>query len=409
MGSHLIILRRITANLVVLLMICVGSGAYAQTVELVESIPMETTLDNPDVRNTAEVWLEVIRGAKRTLDIEQFYVANVPGSSLDTVIAEIRAAARRGVHVRLLVEKSFYRKYPETVDAIGKLDHCSARVIDFHAVAGGVQHAKFFVVDGRDVFVGSQNFDWRALDHIHELGVLVRDSSSARDFLAVFDADWAVAGGEDAHTHRGLRAGAGSVSIANDDDATMRPVFSPLSTLGDSLSWDMAAILDLIDGADSTVQIQVLSYSPVDGKEYDGELEHALRCAAVRGVRVRLIVSDWSIGHKRIGYLKSLSLFPNIDVRISSIPDASTGFVAFARVEHCKYLVVDGTRAWVGTSNWSRDYFHASRNAGFVFDGGRIPTLLDRIFRRAWNSPYVSRLDVTASYTARRNDDGSGK
>jgi hypothetical protein len=29
-------------------------------IELVESIPVETTLDNPDIRNTQEVWLEMI-------------------------------------------------------------------------------------------------------------------------------------------------------------------------------------------------------------------------------------------------------------------------------------------------------------------------------------------------------------
>ena len=35
---------------------------------------------------------------------------------------------------------------------------------------GGVLHAKYFIVDDRDAFFGSQNFDWRALEHNYELG-----------------------------------------------------------------------------------------------------------------------------------------------------------------------------------------------------------------------------------------------
>ncbi len=39
-------------------------------VELVESTPVGTILDNADIRDAHEVWLEMIRGAQKSLDIE---------------------------------------------------------------------------------------------------------------------------------------------------------------------------------------------------------------------------------------------------------------------------------------------------------------------------------------------------
>jgi len=50
-------------------------------------------------------------------------------------------------------------------------------------------HAKFFIADGAEVFVGSQNFDWRAISHIHELGAKVSDAKIAKAFGRVFDYD----------------------------------------------------------------------------------------------------------------------------------------------------------------------------------------------------------------------------
>src|SRR5262249_21432378 len=71
-------------------------------VDLVESTPLETPLDHPDIPDAQEVWPAMIRGATRTLDIAQFYVSDAPESRLSPVLREIEAAAERGVAVRLL-------------------------------------------------------------------------------------------------------------------------------------------------------------------------------------------------------------------------------------------------------------------------------------------------------------------
>ncbi|EPN59767.1 phospholipase D, partial [Pseudomonas syringae pv. actinidiae ICMP 19096] len=54
----------------------------------------------------------------------------------------------------------------------------------------GIIHAKFFVVDGKQAFIGSQNFDWRSLEHIHETGLRIDEPTVVRQTQAVFDQDW---------------------------------------------------------------------------------------------------------------------------------------------------------------------------------------------------------------------------
>src|SRR5262245_688460 len=84
----------------------------ASEIELVESPPLETTLDHADLRNADAVWIEMIAGAKSTLDFAEFYCSNQPGSRLEAVVQALEAAAARGVKIRFLAEEKFYKTYP---------------------------------------------------------------------------------------------------------------------------------------------------------------------------------------------------------------------------------------------------------------------------------------------------------
>ena len=143
------------------------------SVTLVETAPVETTLDHPSIPEASDVWPEMIGRARTSLDIAEFYVSDMPGSRLGPVLEAIEHAADRGVHVRLLVEESFYGKYPESVQRLGRHAGIETRRFDLHATMGGILHAKYFVVDRTDAYVGSQNLDYRSLEHIQEMGVRI--------------------------------------------------------------------------------------------------------------------------------------------------------------------------------------------------------------------------------------------
>jgi phosphatidylserine/phosphatidylglycerophosphate/cardiolipin synthase-like enzyme len=163
--------------------------------------------------------------------------------------------------------------------------------------------------------------------------------------------------------------------------------------------WDLPHIVESIDGAESTVRVQLLTYGTV-GREgtYFDTLDAALRRAAARGVDVRLLVADWSQRPGTIEGLKSLEVLPHVRVRLVTIPPWSGGFVPYARVIHAKYLAVDGRRLWLGTSNWERDYFYASRNVGLIVESASMAARLDGFFEKTWSSPYAAEVDPCAEY-----------
>jgi phosphatidylserine/phosphatidylglycerophosphate/cardiolipin synthase-like enzyme len=387
----------------VLLALFLGAPSALAAVEpvplqLVESFPVETTLDTPDIPEAWQVWIEMFDSAKSTIDLSHFYSSSEPGSRLEPVIASLERAAKRGVRLRLLFDKGFYeRTYKEPIDSFRKWPGTTVRLIDFAALGGGVQHAKYFLVDGREGYLGSQNFDWRALDQIQELGVRMRTAPLVRPLSDVFETDWAIAGGAPRET----RKASGDWSVFADAGGRTRARFvaSPAGWLPDEKLWDLPELVRLLDGAKKTVRVQVLTYGAVDrNHEYFPELETALRRAAARGVAVELLVADWSRREPLLSGIRSLEALPGIEVRTMSIPEASRGFVPFSRTVHAKYLVVDGERGWVGTSNWEGDYFRKSRNVGVLLEGGEIPARLDRFFERNWSSPYAQQLDLCRAY-----------
>ncbi|WP_145065869.1 phospholipase D-like domain-containing protein [Engelhardtia mirabilis] len=378
---------------------------------MVESAPVGTSLDAPDLRNAGEVWVEMIDAARSTLDLAFFYVSDNEPSRLTAVIEAIERATSRGVRVRLLLSAGFRANVPETVERLSTHAGIELRWLDLKPLGLGVLHAKYFIVDGASVFVGSQNFDWRSLEHIQELGLRVRDPDLGAAFEQVFEFDWTLAASGTLPSPAASQAD-GSAPVGgprhsvNLRGSLVEPVFSPLELLPEGLQWDLPRLIELIDGATATVRVQLLSYRLVgyDGEYFD-DLDRALRRAAARGVDVRLIVADWEKRPGAIEDLKSLQPVRNVEVRMLTIPPAEQGHIPYARVVHAKYLVVDGQRAWVGTSNWSRDYFHSSRNAGLVLSGGDLPPRLDQFHAEAWNSEYAFAIDPCEDYEPARIGD----
>ncbi|HEY6952779.1 MAG TPA: phospholipase D-like domain-containing protein, partial [Bacteroidota bacterium] len=383
---------------------CTAQRAGYSDFELVESTPAETSLDNPDIRNARDVWIEMINGARHTLDFEEFYVSNQSGEQLEAVLKAVFLAAQRGVAIRFIVDARMYKTYPESVDSLGRQRNISVRVIDYGKLAGGIQHAKYFTVDGEEAFIGSQNFDWRALDQIHELGVRIRNNNAVAVYQDLFDLDWKLAEKNDPSEIAGyLRRRSYPMPIrvieGGGDTLVYEPTSSPFSLINDTTLWDESNIVRLIDGAKKEILLQFLTYTPLThGKGMYTVLNDALLRAAQRSVRVRLIVSDWEKTPGQIEQLKRLAAVPNIEVKFSSIPDLAGRYIPFARVEHCKYIVVDSASCWVGTSNAEKSYFYNTRNVGVVVWNTRIAGLLHRVFMKGWEGPYTELIRQEGVY-----------
>ena len=379
-----------------------GSLAFAQVPrpQLVQSVPTETGLEDPRLPLAREVWPEMIRGAKHTLDLAHFYVTNGPDpktSPLEPTLAALEAAGARGVKIRILLATRMLDQDPASVARLRKIPGAQFRAFDFGAENRGVLHAKYFLVDGREGFLGSQNLDWRALQHIHETGLRFSTPSLVKPLAAIFETDWAFAA-----THiRPERFATATVTAR----PTYELVASPAFLNPPEVRAALPVLEELLGSAKTRIRVQLLTYSPVSGRvNYWPILHNALRTAAVRSVRVELLVSDWNLASPAVDHLKSLALLPNLEIRIASIPDLATGPIPFARVVHSKYMTVDGEVLWLGTSNWSQDYFTASRNVEIIAREKGLAAQADGIFERLWNSRFCTRLDPGKAYTPRKRE-----
>src|SRR5687768_18107331 len=125
---------RVTALLVLLAGPTASEAAAEEILELVESAPVETVLDHPDLRDAWQVWPEMIDRAQKTLDFAEFYASDDPDnrqSRLETVMQAVERAAARGVRIRFLAEKQFQKTYPETLARLGKMPGAEVRIYDF--------------------------------------------------------------------------------------------------------------------------------------------------------------------------------------------------------------------------------------------------------------------------------------
>jgi putative cardiolipin synthase len=165
-----------------------------------------------------------------------------------------------------------------------------------------------------------------------------------------------------------------------------------------------AARLALVRQAQRALDVQ---YYAIHDDETGRLLLRALRDAALRGVRVRLLVDDlYTAGTDPL--LLGLAAHANVEVRLfNPFPLGRNSLGArliaslldFGRVNHRmhnKLLVADGAMAVAGGRNIGNEYFLAHEEANFidldVFAAGPVVAQLGQLFDLYWNSEHVYPL-----------------
>ncbi len=164
--------------------------------------------------------------------------------------------------------------------------------------------------------------------------------------------------------------------------------------------------LTLIRKAERSIDIQ---YYLIADDDTGRHLLRSLRDAALRGVRVRLLVDDLYTADTD-PLLAGLAAHPNVTLRLfNPFPGGRGHFITrflasaqdFARVNrrmHNKLLVVDSAMAVAGGRNVADEYFMRHAQSNFVdldafVVGALVPKLQD-LFDDYWNSPVVYPLQA---------------
>ena len=370
--------------------------------ELVLTTPVETSLTNSDLRDPVTVWSQLFDNARHEIVIGQFYAAGKAGTPFDQVIERLEAAGKRGVKIRFLLDiKGIGLSEPATLARLRAIPNLELRILDYSKLTGnGIIHAKYLAVDKKAAFIGSQNFDWRAFTHIHETGLLVTDPTVVAQVQAIFEQDWQAQGLLAANQAVPKLAPQGAAALAS---PAAQLLASPAAYNPQGVADSEAVLPALLAEARSEVRVQMLDYVPLSygpdrTRPYYAVIDNAVRAAAQRGVTIKLMVSNWNTEKPAIAYLKSLAMVPNVQIKIVTLPVASSGPIPFARVIHSKTMSIDGKLAWVGTSNWAGGYMDKSRNLEVVLRNEKMAQRLAALHEQAWNSPYAQPLDINKDY-----------
>ncbi|MCM2250896.1 MAG: phospholipase D family protein [Ramlibacter sp.] len=174
--------------------------------------------------------------------------------------------------------------------------------------------------------------------------------------------------------------------------------------------------LELARRAQRTLDVQ---YYQIDNDETGRFVLRTLRDAALRGVRVRLLMDDlYTSGADDL--LMALAATPNLELRLfnpfpagrsSMLRRFAFSLFDFTRVNrrmHNKLFIADGAMAVAGGRNIANAYFRQTDEANFLdldtFVAGALIPRLAALFDQYWNSPHVRPIGtlVTSSQPPER-------
>ncbi|XP_035525444.1 5'-3' exonuclease PLD3 [Morone saxatilis] len=401
-------------------------------VRLVESIPVGLYPSTPSPRQSiADSWLHLLDKADSSVNIAAFYFTlrgNDSAESTDSqgraVFEQLKQLESKGVKLQIAVNAP----QTSTLDT-AELAATGAEVreVDLKAVTGGIVHTKLWVVDQKHLYLGSANMDWRSLSQVKEVGLSVEDCSClAQDAFRIFGVYWSLGGASNGSLPPYWPARLTALSSSqnplhlkfNGVPAQVYLSSAPPQISARGRSDDLSTILSVIDDAQKFIYISVMDYLPLS--EYTEPLrfwpaiDSALRAAAcTRDVQVRLLVSCWKHSPGAMfTFLQSLLVLNkpplkcDIDVKIFTVPSTAEQMkIPFARVNHAKYMVTDRV-VYIGTSNWSENYFTQTAGVGLVVNqtGSEVKkgqetlqSQAEELFLRDWTSQYASTLSVGAA------------
>ncbi|KAF2287282.1 hypothetical protein GH714_039534 [Hevea brasiliensis] len=361
------------------------------------------------------------------------------------VYRAIEDAADRNASIRLLQHSGVYPDYTKepTQLASGRPNVKNVTLLLGEWWGSGIVHAKVWISDNRDVYIGSANNDWKSLTQVKEVGIyLVGCRKIVKRVDTYFNNLWKLAHlNSSAYTRTvwdqqwQIERTVPCWSHFIDSKARCRsplphfvevPHIAGYPILSDPHMFKIP--IETPDHNFSTLQPQLsyLSFAPpellfgkyqADEQAWIDTIKSVGSGAVVvfsKHATVKILVAYWAhFIDNTDQYLKSL-LYSNVlcssskykcsgkvEIKYYVVPGynltgpaksnkTSTGniYPAFTRVNHGKYAVTDA-RAHIGTSNLVWDYFYATAGVSFGTYNPAIVLQLQEIFDADWNSPYA--------------------
>jgi phosphatidylserine/phosphatidylglycerophosphate/cardiolipin synthase-like enzyme len=308
----------------VLFLVCLGLLALGGVLtQDDEAAPTPTPFPGDAEGGTIGIFVEPDDGRSPILDelgeARETITLHVYLLSDDEIIAALEQAAARGVQVRVLLEERPFGGSGLNPRSFERLEQAGVAVRWSNPVFR-FSHVKAFTIDRAVAIVMTLNLTRSAFTANREFGAITTRPAEVAQALAIFEADWA----------------------RTEEPADGSLVVSPTNA--------RRALLDLIASATRSIDV----YAEV---VRDEEVLDALIAAEERGVAVRLLMSEEDEDDDRGREERARLAEAGVEVR----------FHARLYV-HAKIVLVDRTRAYLGSQNFTATSLDQNRELGLIVD-----------------------------------------
>jgi phosphatidylserine/phosphatidylglycerophosphate/cardiolipin synthase-like enzyme len=337
----------------------------ATSLSAVGRTTVQPVIDRPGACRYCDVAAAAFREAVESIDL---LLADAQMED-NPLWGEVLAASARGVHVRVLLDRS---DWSSSITAKNRptVEFLLGQGIDARFDDPAVTtHAKLVIVDRSAVLIGSTNWNRYAFTDQEQANVLICDERVGQAFATWFDGLWS---GEVLET----RLPDGLASAAND-----APAIVPLPDAnGSNLYAD--CLVDLVDRASESVHIALYRLSVYSGyaNSSSNRMVDALIRAARRGLDVRVVLDDCKFYADSAAANLNSALFlyeQGVPVRFDG-PEETT---------HTKLVLIDGEVTVVGSTNWNYYALEQNVEASVALLGmPDVATFFDEYFETLWES-----------------------
>jgi len=378
--------------------------------------------------NTLALTVSAIKSAKRSI------LLNIYEMSSPEIAEALKGRIEAGLHVEILEEgqpvggmsaasREIQAELVEAMKQYGRDDH----FYEMTSKAGGQRrfrfnHAKYVVIDGAALLIGSENYSATGNPTPSKLGnrgweVLIHEPKLAKSFRQMFEmdrdlshndvidrvvepfvsADLAVAvdaGGKD--SHNGKR-----------NPLYRKPRRLEASSVVEITSPDisLSGLVSLLSQAESSVDIQVMTFDSNWGKgDREGNsspLLAAVLGAARRGVSVRVLLNDETVFFRRreVGKFLDLRATPlknrvtvellnsvgkreklKLSAHIADVKAMDVDYI------HNKGVLIDDDKTLISSINWNENSVERNREAAVVLVSPQIHDHYEALFETDWQA-----------------------
>ncbi|MFX0122001.1 MAG: phosphatidylserine/phosphatidylglycerophosphate/cardiolipin synthase family protein [Candidatus Hodarchaeota archaeon] len=377
-----------------------------------------TLFTNPD--NADEVIFRYLKAAKSSIFVSMYTISR---PEFNETLIDLKTA-NPSIDIQVLIS---YRR----VGSIENADtEAAAQSLEENGIpvytstqdddkVDGFYHAKYWIIDGKHVFVYSGNWSPRSVtpqlepgddsyssgEANRDMGIAVHDAPEIASFIKeeVWDEDVAVADEWTSSTIKQKSAGNAlsnpsfKITVPNlyyptfdalnvKDKMTLSPMFTPDNALDFHKWW--------IDRANDTIKIQNPYITQFDDdvswSNDPSPLVRSLIEAKNRGVSIRVQVNEDSDSDDVTAYF----LGKGIEVKWMGNKETSTeGWLSDT---HNKLIIIDDKVTLLSSINFGIDGFTKNREAGMVIQSTKVSDYYSSIFQTDWadgeippSSPYT--------------------